>query len=195
MRNDLPEDDPKKIWQTQPTEPSAMILDKIRQKTLELHAKTRWDLMKSIAGPFTVVAIGGFGMQFSGAAPRMAFAFAAVWSLLGLYFLTRGMRPPTLPGDAALGSGLESYRWEVERRRYLSGRFLLWHFGPVALALATLIVTLASLALRRVMLLNLSPFLTLIVIWIVGVFVVRMRQRRQLQREIDELNEIERVNR
>ena len=39
------------------------------------------------------------------------------------------------------------------------------------------------------------PFLTLVVIWIVGVFVVRMREQRELQREIDELNNIERENR
>jgi hypothetical protein len=31
--------------------------------------------------------------------------------------------------------------------------------------------------------------------WIAAVFVIRMRQERELQREIDELNEIERVNR
>jgi Flp pilus assembly protein TadB len=71
----------------------------------------------------------------------------------------------------------------------------LWYFGPVVLAIATLIVALVSLAIRRGMLLNMTPFLTLVVVWIVGVFVMRMRQRRELQREIDELNEIERVNR
>jgi hypothetical protein len=195
MRNDLPEDDPKAIWQTQPTEPSAMTLEKIRQKTQELHSTTRRDLMLSIAGPLIVAAICGFGIRFPGAVQRAVFVFAIVWSLLGLYLLNRGMWPPTLPGDAALGTGLECYRWEVKRRRYLSGRFLLWYFGPVVLAIATLIVALVSLAIRRGMLLNMTPFLTLVVVWIVGVFVMRMRQRRELQREIDELNEIERVNR
>ncbi len=35
----------------------------------------------------------------------------------------------------------------------------------------------------------------LVVIWIAAYFVIRMREQRELQREIDELNDIERENR
>jgi hypothetical protein len=42
-------------------------------------------------------------------------------------------------------------------------------------------------------LLNMIPFLALVVIWIVSVFVIRMRDQRELQREIDDLNDIERA--
>jgi len=35
------------------------------------------------------------------------------------------------------------------------------------------------------------PFLTLLVVWIVSWFVIRLRKQRELQREIDELNDIE----
>ena len=107
----------------------------------------------------------------------------------------------TLPGDAALSTGLESYRREVERRRFLFSRIMLWQFGPVVFAIAILIVLTARLGtanrgmLLKEALLKMSPFLTLIIIWIAAVFVIRMRQQRELQREIDELKEIERVNR
>jgi hypothetical protein len=105
-----------------------------------------------------------------------------------------------LPGDAALSTGLESYRWEIERRRSLSGRFMLWGFGPVVFAIATLIVLILSLGIGSGILLKgaflkMSPFLTLMVIWIVSYFVLRMRQQRELQREIEELDKIERANR
>jgi hypothetical protein len=43
-------------------------------------------------------------------------------------------------------------------------------------------------------LLHMSPFLILIVVWLGGVFAVRIRQQRELQREIDALNEIARAN-
>jgi len=36
------------------------------------------------------------------------------------------------------------------------------------------------------------PFLTTVAIWVVSVFVIRMRDRRELQREIDELDKTER---
>jgi hypothetical protein len=104
-----------------------------------------------------------------------------------------------LPEDAAMSTGLESYRREVERRRSLFGRFMLWLFGPAVFAIATLIVLILSLGESgislRGALLKMTPFLTLLVIWLVGVFVIRMRERRKLQRELDELNDIERENR
>jgi hypothetical protein len=200
MRNDSSGNDPRAVWQNQPTEPSAMTLEKIRKKTQELHTKTRRELIKSIAGPLIVVAICGFGIRLPDPVLRAILAFAIAWSLTGQYFLNRGMWSATLPGDAALRTGLESYRREVERRRFLFSRIMLWHFGPVVFAIAILVVFIASLGIgNRGMLLkealfNMSPFLTLIVIWIAAVFVIRMRQQRELQREIDELREIEKVN-
>jgi hypothetical protein len=206
MRNDSSGNDPRTIWQNQPTETSAMTLEKMRQKTQELHAKTRWDLIKSISGPLIVIVICGFGIRFLDPMLRALLAFAIAWSLTGQYILHRGMWPAPLPGDAALSTGLESYRREVERQRSLFGRFMLWQFGPLMFAIATLILLILTLgignrgmplngAILTGALLKMSPFLTLMAIWIVSFFVIRMRAQRQLQREIDELNEIERANR
>jgi hypothetical protein len=178
-----------------------MTLEKIRQKTRELNAKTRQKLLGGIAVSLLVVGISGYGIA-SGDGPvvRAVFAFAIVWGIAGQYFFNRGMWSATLPADAASSTGLESYRREVERRRYLFGRVLLWSFGPVVLAIATLIALIMSFGIGRGMLLKgtllkMIPFLALVVIWLVGVFVIRMRDRRELQREIDELNDIERARR
>jgi len=200
MPNDSSGNDPKMIWQNQPTEPSAMTLEKIRQKVRELHAKTRRQMLGNLVVPLIVVAFYGFGMkQFPHPVLRSLFAFAIAWSLAGLYFLNRGMWSAMRPEDAALSTGIESYRREVERRRSLSGRFMLWGFGPVVFAIATLIVLILSLGMGSGMLLKqgllkMSPFLTLLTIWFVSFFFIRMRQQRALQREIDELNDIEREN-
>ncbi|HVW85656.1 MAG TPA: hypothetical protein VHB50_13295 [Bryobacteraceae bacterium] len=177
-----------------------MTLEKIRQKTEELHAKTRRDRVKSIAGPLIVVVICGFGLRFPDPALRAILVFAVAWSLAGQYFLNRRMRSPTPPADAALRTGLESYRREVERRRYLFSHVMLWQFGPVVFAIAILIVLIASLGTAnrgmplRETVVRMSPFLSLIVVWVAAFFVIRMRQQRELQREIDELKEIERAN-
>jgi hypothetical protein len=201
MRNDSPENDPRTIWQNQPTERSIMTLEKIRHKTQELHAKTRRQMIGNSIMPLAVFAFYGYGIaKFSNPALRTIFACAIAWSLAGQYFLNRGMWSAMLPGDAALSTGLESYRREVERRRFFFSRIMLWQFGPVVFAIAILIVLIASLGTgNRGMplkdaLLKMIPFLTLIVMWIAAVFVIRMRQQRELQREIDELNEIERAN-
>ena len=83
MRNDSSSNDPRTIWQNQPTEPSIMTLEKIRQKTQELHAKTRRALLGRIAVSLLVVGISGYGIAWvDSAVVRAVFAFAIAWSLL-----------------------------------------------------------------------------------------------------------------
>jgi hypothetical protein len=41
---------------------------------------------------------------------------------------------------------------------------------------------------------NAMPFMALVVIWIAAYFIIRMREQRELQRALDELNDIEREN-
>lgn len=199
MRDDSPENDPRNIWQNQPTEPSTMTLEKIREKARELHAKTRRQLLGFVTAPLSVVFFYVFGIKaFPSSLQQMLhplFAFALAWSLIGLYFLNRGMWFPALPGDAGFSTGLDFCRREIERRRYLLRRVLLWSFGPVLLAIGTFILALAMVGTReRGIFPNAMPFLTLVVVWIVGYFVVRMREQRELQREFDALNDIEREN-
>ena len=98
-----------------------------------------------------------------------------------------------MPGDAGLSTGLEFCRREIERRRHLLRRVLLWSFGPVLLAIGTFILALAMVGGRdRGIFPNAMPFMTLVVIWIARYFVIRMREQRELQREIDKLSDIER---
>jgi len=101
-----------------------------------------------------------------------------------------------MPGDAPLSTGLQFYRREVERRRAYYGRVLLWSFGPVLMAIAALILSAVKAGiLNRGTFPKAMPFLTLTVVWMAAYLVIRMREQRKLQREIDELNEIERANR
>lgn len=191
-------EDPKEIWQTQPTEQSTMTLEKIHQKVRELHGKTRQELIKVIAAPVLVVVISclAFAQSHDPVLQRdpvqawiLAFAFA--WSIAGQAALHRGMRLATLPGDAAMTTALEYYRREVERMRALYRRGLLWSFGPIVLALGAFCLTFAR---NRALLPNALPFMSLVVIWIAAFFVLRMRIQKELQREIDELNKIEKSN-
>ena len=195
MLNDSSTNDPKAIWQNQPTEPSKMTLVMIRHKTQQLQGKTRRDLLGEIAASVFLVGLSGFGIAWvNGAALRAAFALAIIWTLAGQYFVDRGSLSDAAQLDVSLSTSLESYRREVERRRYLSSRFLLWSFGPAILAVGALSAYLLTIAWNRGFLRNTIPFFTLLGLWFVGVFVIRMRQQRELQREIDQLNEVERSN-
>jgi hypothetical protein len=187
--------DPKTIWQNQLTEPSKMTLTLINQKTQQLHGKTRRELFNSIAVSLFVVGFSIFGItRIDGAVARGAFAVAIAWALAGLYFINRGNPSDSAPAGAALSTSLDSYRREVERQRHLSNCFLLWTFGPTVLAVGALSVHLLTIASGRGQLRNTVPFFTLLGLWFVSVFVIRMWKQRELQREIDELTEVERSN-
>ena len=181
-----------------------MTLKMIRMKVHDLHAKTRRQLWGSWAGPLAVGGFAGFGIKLvHGVFPVLEapFVFTIVWSLAGVYFLNRGMWSAAMPGDAALSTGLEFYRREIERQRAIYGRVLLWSFGPIVLALATFILFLVMVAREKIapggpfLILPGMPFLILIVVWMFGYFFMRTRERRELQREIDNLNDIEQESR
>ena len=145
MREELPSDDLRTVWQNQPTGTYTMTTKLIRSKARELHAKTRRQLLGSVAGPLAAAFFYAFGIREFPTPQHVLhplFAFALVWSLVGLYFLSQGLWSAVLPGDAGLSTGLEFCRGEIERRRHLLRRVLLWSFGPVLLAIGTFISTL-----------------------------------------------------
>lgn len=185
--------DPKTIWKNQPTEVSAMTLKMIRRKAQELQAKTRKKLMGTLAGPAAVAFFAIFGMKsFASLQLQPLFAIAFLWSIVGMYFLNRQLWSTAVSEDMGFSAGLESCRREVERQRSLLGRLLLWSFGPVLLALGAVILALTMVgSADRKVFSNVLPFLMVVCLWIVGYFVVRLREKRELQREADELDEIE----
>jgi len=168
-----------------------MTLKLIRMKVQDLRAKTRRNMLGSIAGPLAVGAFSAYGTKLMhGVFPVLeaAFVFAIVWSLAGIYFLNRGLWSAAMPGDAALSTGIEFYRREIERQRAIHDRTLLWSFGPIVLTLATFILFLVMVT--RGKLSAGMPFLILVAAWFGAYFVIRMRGRRELQREIDDLKDI-----
>ena len=141
-----------------------------------------------------ILLVGEFGCVKSSVRPP--FLIAVAWGLAGVYFLNRGMWSAAMPGDLGLKTGLQACRLEIERQRDLARRVLLWSFAPLMLTVATFVLALALIPPRgRGIFPNGLPFLIVVVVWIVSFFVIRLRQQREFQREIDELKDIEMENR
>jgi hypothetical protein len=193
MQNNLRDEHVKTLWQNQPTEKPTMSMILIRQKARDLHAKTRRHLLGSLAAPAVVVFLYVFCMNQFHQLPQgehALFALALAWSIVGLVLLNRGKWSAEMPEDAGFSTGLEFCRGEIERRRDYFRRVLLWQLGPVILAIGTPAVALmmasgTGIASKAV------PFLTLLVVWIVAYLLFVARKRRELQRELKELSEME----
>ena len=172
-----------------------MIAKLIGQRSRELRARTRRKLIETIAGPLAAAIFCAYSFKEFPSLRQVLQApciVAAAWGLAGLYFLNRGMWSVMISNDAGLTTGLEACRIEIERQRDLVRRFLVWSFGPIMLAVATFVFALAIVSTKeRSILPNGLPFLILMAIWIVSWFVIRMREQRELQRQLVELNEME----
>jgi hypothetical protein len=155
--------------------------------------------MGTVAGPLAAGIFYAYSMKSFPALRQVLqppFVFAVAWGLAGLYFLNRGMWSAAMPRDLGFKTGLEACRLEIERQRDLARRVLVWSFGPVMLTVATFVLALALISTReRGIFPNGLPFLIVLVVWIVLFFVLRSREQRELQREIDELKDIEMENR
>jgi amino acid transporter len=196
MQNDLPEDGIRAMWLNQPTEIPQMTSIWIEQRSRELRTKTRRKLIGNVAGPLAVGVFYACGITGQRQSLQLPFALALAWSLAGLYFLNRGMWSAVIPGDSGLSAGLESCRREIERQRDLVRRVLLWSLCPIMLAIGTLVAALAMVSTgERGLVPNGLPFLFLAAAWIVAVFVIRFREQRELQRQLEELKDIELKNR
>jgi len=198
MQNNPSGNDPRTIWQSQPRGISTVTLENmIRRRAQKLHTRAVWERLGSIAGPLCTIAFSALGIAM-GYDPlqRVAFAIAVAWSLAGAYVLNRGMWQGRLAEDAALATGLEFCRREIERGIYVQRRFLLWVFAPIILALGALVVPqMGSGSGSGGTIAKMSPFLTLFALWVILMFVFRRARWKELRREIDELNDIERENR
>ena len=188
------DNDPKKLWQNQPREETIMTLEMIHKKAQMLSARTRRGLLGNVVTTLLSVAIAWFGfLHTHDLAFRSAFAASVLWAVLGLYLVHQGMWSATSPERSALMTGLDLYRREIERRRNLLGRFLQRTLGPMILSLGTLILLLTGWARSVGKPGAVIPFTTLAVIWLVAVFVLRSRDQRELKKEVDQLNQIERA--
>ena len=192
MANDPSENDPKTIWQAQPRGISTVTLEKmIRRRAQKLHARALWERLGSVVAPLGVAIFFGTGVA-EGYHPvqRVIFAIALAWSLAGACVLNRGVWPGRIAGDAALATGLEFCRQEIERRLCFHRQSLLWAFAPIVLAGGALVAFTERGVFAKTV-----PFLTVFALWVIGIFFFRRVGWRKLQREIDELNNIEKENR
>ncbi len=199
MENNPAAKDPKSIWQKQPTETSQMSILLIHRMARKSRQKTRQELIVG-AWVHLVCAIFAIGGIFIGidAAQRAAFAAALVWCMAGAWVCQRGMWAEPPAGDAGLESGAAFLRRELQRRRDLFGRSFVWRFCPVLFTLAAAFVPLllyTAFPIPKALLYMIPSYTVLAAVCFIAVVVERNRKKRDLQRELDELDAIERQNR
>jgi hypothetical protein len=190
MPDEFPMNDPRRIWQDQPTEVMKMSLDEVRRRAQKLELRDRLSTLASIViGFFLFFLCIWFARIGAGLAPRIGWAMLSLWALYYVYQAYKWVWPGRLAADATFSTSLEFYRKELERKRDY-GRHI-WRRAGLTFCFAGLafvvIPALVEVLKKPRLPLNLVPFFALLVIWSVVFFSMRRRRQRNLQKEIDDL--------
>lgn len=188
--------DPRTVWQGQPAGPSGLNAQELREKVRELRRKTRREWLGNTALALMTVGIASYGMLHTHTLGwRIIFASSIMWALTGWLVANVGQWPTGTPAGLTPSDGLRFYRGELERRQRLFRRFLRSLFAPTVLAMTSWILMMIGLA-RNLHLssVNFVPVCTLLVLWIIGIFLLRLRTGKELKQELAELDALEREN-
>jgi Flp pilus assembly protein TadB len=194
MSDRIDEKDPAAIWKNQPSEEIAMNPEQMmNRRTQALYASTRSEILMSIGAALLLVAVMvlRFGLVY-GLVEEVGSALVVIWVAVTLFRLRKRIWRQEANPDAAAATGVDYYRRELERRRDHLRDAWLWH-GPLLLACLILAGIwygwggVVYLPLGRVL-----PLVAALVIWVGFGLWRRLRQAKQLQREIDQLGRVDR---
>ena len=196
MPDEFPMNDPQKIWQNQPTEPIKISPDEIRRKAQKLQRKARMAALVSIVmGLFLFLWFARTFVRVHDVVPRIGWGLVSLWCIYCAYHGYKQMG--RLASEATLYTSFEFYRRELEWQRDFDRH--VWRRSGLIVAFAGMALIVMPGLIKALetprLLLNVVPFFALLAVWLVIFFSMRKRNRRKLQREIDELNTLERENR
>lgn len=204
MPNDRTPDDMRSIWQSQRKEPSSVSLELIRRKARRLEEAVHQRVVTTYVIALIIVLIALYiSWQVDEIFFRMGAGALILLAVSLIYQTGKAVSPGRLPLDATLSVNLNFYRQELERQiSYLrAGRNTIW---PVLLSAAFFLTPFVRGAMGKpgmrgfdsresmYFLLGITaPFLTVTVVWVGSVFVAVGRKISAVQREIDELDTLQ----
>lgn len=182
--------DPGAVWRDQPEERITVNLEQIvKRRTEALDSSTRSEILMSIGAALLFVAVMAWRLAPAHDDRFLQVGYAAViaWVVISSYRFRRLIWPHPSSPDAIAATGQEYYRRKLGQRRDHLRHAWLWH-GPLFLACVILIAGLMGSAFSGYQpLRNVLPLLVLLAVWTGFGLARRLRQARELQREIDEL--------
>ena len=187
--------DPGALWRSQRNEEVKVDIGRmLNRRASELHSRTRAEIIASIAAPIVFIAVIAWRFGFANdRVVQWGFALIVAWILVSLYSMRRRIWRAQVPlPDAIAAASLDYYRLELQQRYDHLRSLWVWH-GPMLLAC----IVFLGAVLGRVWpayqrMVNVLPFVSLLVVWSVLNLWQRRRQANELRKELDELDHFRR---
>ncbi len=190
MDRELPPDNIKTLWQNQSTEPIQMSLEEIRKKAEGFQKTIRnRNFREYVAAAFVFIGFSYLMWRFP--ATRLSGGLLLAGTVYVLHQLHTLGAAKVVPESLALANCLEFHRRELERQRDLSRDVLKWYLLPFVPGLLAVI----AVPLQRQPPEKWIRVLPVVLLWAVmfyGVWRLNKRGANKLQRQIDELNSLNR---
>jgi hypothetical protein len=172
-----------------------MSVDEMRLRARRFQMKARFAAVSGITmGLFACITFAWTFTRVHEVLPRVGFGLLSAWGIYVAYQAYKWIWPRSPAPNAAIGTSLEFYRSELERRRDWNRH--VWRrsgltFCFLGLAMAVVPELIKSFG-NPSLLPNSVPFFALLTIWFVAFFYGKKRRQNRLQQEIDELRTFER---
>jgi hypothetical protein len=207
MPSELPVNDPRNIWQKQPTEAFKMSADQLRLKAQKRQKGARFQILRdaitglvlSVFFAWNLIKVNhvwwGLDHPLSLWSTRMGLGLLSLWGLSLPFLLYKWVWPGPVAPDAPLSTTLQWYRSQLEKGRDFDRKVWLL-LAPCFLGIAMVLVPalISSLGNPRELLQNSLPLFVLLAIWLPLFLYVRKRRGGRRQKEIEQLRAFEREN-
>ena len=185
-------DEWKDLWQGQSPEGARIVADVLRQRAADAARKRKAERIGQTLRIAALTAIAVAGIFAVDRQPqRVLFGICAVWNLAGLIGAWHG---PRYSGAEELTACVSFCRAELQRRRHALQAIWLLQAGPVLLFIGALAYPgIQHLIADNAHITRVAPFLVLLTVWLVLVPLLRSAQIRTVEREIEELKNLEKA--
>lgn len=184
----LPDNDLQSLWQQQPVSQTAMTAEEVRKLARTFQGRIgRRNMLEYGAG---VIAAAAYLFALV-AIPNVWIKAGSLLSLAGIAYVCvnlyrRGYKT-SVPAGLAPEAGLQFHRQELERQRDLLRGVWSWYLGPL---IPGILVTTAGAAVASGRFGRALISVVAVAILCAGIGWLNQRGAKQLQREIDRLNEL-----
>lgn len=188
-----------------------MSADQLRQKAEKRQRRARFSVLFSTV--MSAIMFVVFAREFARFSPlmpgplslwssRIGFGVLCLWFIYFPYQAYKELWPGRLAPDATLNTTLQSYRSELEKQRDFgrnarARRVLAFAFLGIAMFMVPMLMVKVPVVINPTpmtgprLLLNVAPFLLLVVAWAIMLRLMK-RSRQKLQQEIEQLRGFER---
>ena len=186
MTTQIPQHDPRLIWQNQRREHSSMTVDEVRLRAYTLQTRIHRNLIVTIAVGFALLVFSAtMIMRLPYTPPRVIVAVLMVLIVITIHRAYRAIwAPDTLPDDAAPSACLDFYRRELTAQYRAVA--LTWRRLLPEIALLAVVVRISFMATFRF-----DSARILLPVFLVIILAGRYWRARKLKRELETLSTFE----